>query len=119
MSVLLIEYPSCSTCRKAKKYLQSLPVEVTTRHIVEQTPTYDELEKWWKQSGLPLDKFFNTSGNVYREMKLKDTLKLMSEDEKLTLLSKHGMLIKRPILITNSSVFVGFREENYKSICSK
>lgn len=119
MNVLFLEYPSCSTCKKAKKYLQTFPVEITTRHIVTQTPSYDEIRQWWKQSGLPLDKFFNTSGNLYKEMKLKDTLKHMRDDEKLFLLSKHGMLIKRPILVTKSNVFVGFREENYKSVCSK
>lgn len=118
MNVLFIEYPKCSTCNKAKKYLKELGVEVTSRHIVEETPTIEELKVWYERSGLELKKFFNTSGNVYKEMKLKDKLPLMSEDDQLQLLSANGMLIKRPIVIRDEEVLVGFNEVNYKKLCS-
>ena len=99
MRMLFIEYPTCSTCRKAKKYLQDAGMELEIRHIVEETPNVEELRAWVKQSGLELKKFFNTSGNVYKELKLKDRLKELSEEEQLNLLAGNGMLIKRPLLI--------------------
>ncbi len=119
MKVLFIEYPKCSTCIKAKKTLLSLPIEFEDRHIVENTPSYDELKKWWKQSNQPLKKFFNTSGKLYKEMNLKEKLPNMSEDEQIQLLSQNGMLIKRPLLITENEVIIGFKEDNYIKVCSE
>ena len=119
MHMLFIEYPPCSTCKKAKKYLQSAGMELETRHIVEETPTYEELRIWWEQSGMELKKFFNTSGNLYKELNLKNRLKDMSEEEQLRLLSKNGMLIKRPLLICEKGIVVGFQEDNYKIMCSE
>lgn len=117
MTILFVEYPTCSTCIKAKKFLKSQGLEVVPRHIVEDTPTKEELSIWWKRSNLDIKKFFNTSGNVYKDLHLKDKLKDMSIDEQLTLLSSNGMLIKRPIVVTDKQVLVGFQEENYKKIC--
>ena len=97
--MLFIWYPKCSTCQKAKKWLNSHEIEYTERHIVEENPTYDELKEWHQKSGLPLKKFFNTSGMLYKEMKLKDKLPKMSEDEQLKLLATNGMLVKRPVLV--------------------
>lgn len=118
MNILFLQYPKCSTCQKAKKYLTQHNLSFEDRHIVENNPTKEELTTWWKLSGLPLKKFFNTSGNVYKEMKLKDKLVTMSEDEQLTLLASNGMLVKRPILIKGDTVIVGFKEENYQTLCS-
>lgn len=117
--MLFIQYPKCSTCQKAKKYLTQHNISFEDRHIVEQHPTKEELTTWWKLSGLPLKKFFNTSGTVYKEMKLKDKLPTMSEDEQLTLLASNGMLVKRPILVQEDTVLVGFKEESYETLCSK
>ena len=97
--MLFIWYPKCSTCQKAKKWLNSHEIEYTERHIVEENPTYDELKEWHQKSGLPLKKFFNTSGMLYKEMKLKDRLPEMSEDEQLKLLATNGMLVRRPLLV--------------------
>lgn len=119
MRMLFIEYPTCSTCRKAKKYLQDAEMELEIRHIVEETPTVEELRAWVKQSGLELKKFFNTSGNVYKELKLKDRLKELSEEEQLNLLAGNGMLIKRPLLICEKGIAVGLKEEKYKNLCSE
>lgn len=119
MKLLFIEYPACSTCKKAKRYLKEMGIHVETRHIVEETPTYEELKSWWKTSNLELKKFFNTSGNVYKDLHLKNKLKTMSEDEQLYLLSTNGMLIKRPIVVGEDKVLVGFNEDNYKNICSE
>lgn len=113
---LFIEYPKCSTCQKAKKYLQGLQVPFDDRHIVEQPPTVEELRAWWKASGQPLKKFFNTSGNRYKELQLKDRLPHMSEEEQLQLLASDGMLIKRPLLITEMGIVIGFREAWYTSL---
>ena len=111
MRMLFIEYPTCSTCRKAKEYLQDAGMELEIRHIVEETPTVEELRAWVKQSGLELKKFFNTSGNVYKELKLKDRLKALSEEEQLNLLAGNGMLIKRPLLVKDGKVVqVGYRK---------
>ena len=119
MRMLFIEYPTCSTCRKAKKYLQDAGMELEIRHIVEETPTVEELRAWVKQSGLELKKFFNTSGNVYKELKLKERLKALSEEEQLNLLAGNGMLIKRPLLICEKGIAVGFKEDKYKNLCSE
>ena len=107
--MLFIEYPKCTTCQKAKKFLVDNNVSFTDRHIKEDNPTYDELKLWYEKSGLPLKKFFNTSGLLYKSMDLKNKLPEMSEDEQLKLLSTDGMLVKRPILITDTKILVGFR----------
>lgn len=112
--MLLLCYPKCSTCQKAKKWLDEHKEEYTERHIVENHPTYDELKIWYQRSGLPLKKFFNTSGMVYKEMKLKDKLPAMSEDEQLELLATNGMLVKRPMVITDEKVLVGFKEVEWE-----
>ena len=103
-------YPKCSTCQKAKKWLEGQKIKYTERHIVEDNPTYEELKEWYEKSGLMLKKFFNTSGLLYREMELKDKLPSMSEEEQLQLLSTNGMLVKRPLVITDDTVLVGFFE---------
>ena len=110
-------YPKCSTCQKAKKWLDEQGVEYTERHIVENSPTYDELKEWYIKSGLPLKKFFNTSGLLYKEMNLKEKLPTMSEDEQLKLLATNGMLVKRPLLVLENTVLVGFKEEQWNEIC--
>ena len=109
-------YPKCSTCQKAKKWLNEHNVEYTERHIAEEKPTYDELKEWYEKSRLPLKKFFNTSGLLYKEMKLKDRLPSMSEDEQLRLLATDGMLVKRPILVTEDKILVGFKEAEWAEI---
>lgn len=114
--MLFLEYPKCSTCQRAKKWLLNNDTVFTDRHIVEENPTYDELKEWYEKSGMPLKKFFNTSGNVYKELKLKDKLPTMSEKEQLKLLSTNGMLVKRPILITEDRVVTGFKEEEWSMI---
>lgn len=111
--MLFIEYPKCTTCQKAKKFLVNNNVDFTDRHIKEENPTYDELKLWYEKSGLPLKKFFNTSGLLYKSMDLKNKLPQMSDDEQLKLLSSDGMLVKRPILITDTSILVGFRENEW------
>lgn len=116
MKPLFIEYPKCTTCQKAKKCLKEMDIVMEERHIVEATPTYDELKNWISKSGLPIRRFFNTSGNLYKEMKLKDQLDHMTDDEKIKLLSQHGMLIKRPLFISDHHVFVGFKEEIYRKL---
>ena len=109
-------YPKCSTCRKAKKWLDEHNVEYTERHIADEKPTYDELKEWHDKSELPLRKFFNTSGLLYKEMKLKDRLPSMSEEEQLRLLATNGMLVKRPILVTEDKILVGFKEAEWAEI---
>lgn len=112
--MLFLEYPKCSTCRKAKKWLETYQIECEDRHIAEQRPTEAELRYWHKLSGLPLKKFFNTSGMKYRELGLKDKLAQMSEDEMFALLETDGMLVKRPLVIGDDFVLVGFKEEQWK-----
>ena len=107
-------YPKCSTCQKAKKWLDENKIEYTERHIVEANPTEEELKTWYDRSGLLLKKFFNTSGMLYKEMKLKDRLPEMSEEEQLRLLATDGMLVKRPILITDQGLHIGFKAEEWK-----
>ncbi len=111
--MLFVEYPKCSTCRKARKYLEDKGVEFESRHIVENNPTADELREWIRISGYPARKFFNTSGIKYREMGLKDRMDLMTDDEKIELLSTDGMLVKRPILVDGDRIFVGFKEKEW------
>ncbi len=115
-SVLFIEYPKCTTCRKAKKWLEDHGVSFTDRDIREDNPSADELKQWHQRSGLPLKRFFNTSGMLYREMGLKDKLGGMSEEEQLELLASDGMLVKRPLLITGEKVLAGFREKEWEEI---
>lgn len=111
--MLFLEYPKCTTCKKAKKWLEEQNIEFTDRHIVEDNPTYDELKEWYARSGLPLKKFFNTSGMLYREMQLKDKLPTMSEEEQLQLLATNGMLVKRPMVVKENLVMVGFKEAEW------
>ena len=113
MSRLFVEYPKCSTCRKAKKYLEENQVDFIDRHIVEERPTEDELTKWIQMSGLPVKKFFNTSGKLYKEMGLKDKLAQMSETDQIKLLASDGMLVKRPLIIEENRVLVGFKEAEW------
>ena len=108
--MLFICYPKCSTCQKAKRWLDEHNIDYTERHIVETNPTYNELKEWYSKSGLPLKKFFNTSGLLYKEMQLKDKLPTMSEEEQLSLLATNGMLVKRPLLVKDNMVLVGFKE---------
>lgn len=112
--MLFIYYPKCSTCQKAKKWLDNQGVAYTERHIVEENPTYEELKEWYQRSGLPLKKFFNTSGMLYKEMKLKDKLPKMSEEEQLKLLATNGMLVKRPVVVMEDKVLVGFKEAEWE-----
>ena len=112
-------YPKCSTCQKAKKWLDEQGVEYTERHIVENNPTYDELKEWYTKSGLPLKKFFNTSGILYKEMNLKDKLPTMSEDEQLKLLATNGMLVKRPLVVKEDLILVGFKEAEWAKLLEK
>lgn len=113
--MLFICYPKCSTCLKAKKWLDDNNIKYEERHIVEDNPKYDELKKWYERSGLPLKKFFNTSGLVYKNNNIKDKLLTMSEDEQLHLLATNGMLVKRPLLIGDEFVLVGFKEDEWKN----
>lgn len=113
MSVLFVEYPKCTTCRRAKKFLQENNVEFIDRHIAEENPSKEELKTWLDKSGLKINKFFNTSGVLYREMQLKDKVKTLSEDELLDILATNGMLVKRPILVKEDTVLVGFKEEEW------
>lgn len=111
--MLFIEYPKCSTCQKAKKWLDENGVDYTDRHIVENNPTYDELKEWYERSGLPIKRFFNTSGMLYKSMQLKDKLPTMSDDEQLKLLTTDGMLVKRPLIVSENFVLTGFREKEW------
>lgn len=114
--MLLVYYPKCTTCQKAKKWLEEKGVTFEERHIKENNPSIDELKNWHKKSGLPLKKFFNTSGLLYKEIKLKDKLPTMSEEEQYALLASDGMLVKRPILIGDDFVLVGFKEADWKAV---
>jgi arsenate reductase len=114
--MLFLCYPRCSTCQKAKKWLEEHNIEFIERNIVEENPSFDELQTWYKQSGLPLKKFFNTSGLVYKEMQLKDKLPSMSEEEQLKLLASNGMLVKRPMVINEDKVLVGFKEAEWGAL---
>ena len=111
--MLFIHYPKCTTCQKAKKWLDENNIEYTERHIVENNPSFEELKQWHEKSGLELKRFFNTSGRLYKEMQLKNKLPEMSEEEQLRLLSTNGMLVKRPIVVCDDTVLVGFREAQW------
>ena len=114
--MLFIEYPKCTTCKKAKKWLEENKIEFEDRHIVENNPTVEELTSWYKQSGLPLKRFFNTSGNKYKELQLKDKLPEMSEEEQLSLLATDGMLVKRPLVVAENTVLGGFKEAEWEAL---
>ena len=114
MSVLFLEYPKCTTCKKAKKWLEENGVEFIDRHIKEENPSREELVGWRKMSGLPLKKFFNTSGMIYRDLGLKDKLPSMTEEEQFDLLASDGMIVKRPLIIGTDYVLVGFKEAEWK-----
>ena len=112
--MLFLQYPPCSTCKKAKKWMDDHGISYTARHIKEENPTYEELKHWLEISGLPVKKFFNTSGLLYKSMELKDKLPAMTIEEQLRLLATDGMLVKRPILVTDSgTVLTGFREKEW------
>ena len=111
--MLFVEYPKCTTCQKAKKYLDGRGASYIDRHIKEDNPSETELRAWHERSGLPLKKFFNTSGLQYKALALKDKLPAMSEDEQFALLASDGMLVKRPILVGDDFVLVGFKEEQW------
>ena len=119
MKYLFICYPKCSTCSKAKKFLIENEIEFTERNIKEDNPTNIELKEWLGKSTYPIKKFFNTSGNVYRELNLKDKLPKMTEEEKLELLSTDGMLVKRPIIVGEDTVLVGFKEDEWSILNKK
>ena len=111
--MLVLVYRKCSTCLKALKWLEEHQVDFEERPIVEQNPSYEELKVWYEKSGLPLKKFFNTSGLLYKDMKLKDKLPTMSEEEQLQLLATNGMLVKRPLVVGEDYVLTGFKEAEW------
>ena len=113
MKNLFIEYPKCSTCKRAKKWLEENNIEFKDRNIVEETPTVKELTEWIKRSGLDIRKWFNTSGLKYKELNLKEKLNNMSDQEKIELLASDGMLIKRPVLVSNKEILTGFKEDKW------
>ncbi len=112
--MLFVQYPKCSTCRKAKKWLEENNIEFEERHIIDENPSYEELKEWYEKSDLTLNKFFNTSGMKYRELKLKDKRPEMSEDEQLKLLATDGMLVKRPVIVGDDFVLTGFRVKEWE-----
>lgn len=112
--MLMLWYPRCSTCQKAKKWLDAHNITYTNRHIADEHPSYDELKEWYAKSALPLKKFFNTSGLLYKNMQLKDKLPFMDEEEQLRLLATDGMLVKRPIIVDGDRVLVGFKEADWE-----
>lgn len=114
--MLFIQYPKCTTCQKAKKWLDENNIKYEDRHIKEQNPSYEELKEWYRRSGLPLKKFFNTSGLLYKSMQLKNKLPEMSEEEQLRLLATDGMLVKRPLVIDGDTVLVGFKESEWEKL---
>ena len=116
MKNIFIEYPKCTTCQKAKKWLEENKIEFEDRNIIEETPTIEELTEWINSNELDIKKWFNTSGLKYKELNLKDKLPNMSDEEKIKLLASDGMLIKRPLLITDKGIYIGFKEETWKEI---
>lgn len=116
MKPLFLQYPACSTCQKAKKWLMENNIEYTNRLIVENNPTVEELKVWIPLSGLPLKKFFNTNGLVYKELNLKEKLPTMSEEEQIALLATNGKLVKRPLIVTDSFVLVGFKADEWEKL---
>ena len=117
--MLFVEYPPCTTCKKARKWLQEHELDFTARHIKEQNPSAEELALWQEKSGLELKKFFNTSGMLYKSLGLKDRIPTMSREEQLQLLASDGMLVKRPILVTEDAVLVGFKEKDWEKLLKK
>ena len=117
--MLFLEYPPCSTCKKAKAWLEAKGVSYTDRHIKEENPSYEELKLWHERSGLPLKKFFNTSGLLYKSLNLKEKLPHMSEEEQLRLLATDGMLVKRPLVVLEDTVLTGFREAEWEKALLK
>ena len=112
--MLFIEYPKCTTCQKAEKWLKDNNITFEIRNIKEENPSYDELKEWYEKSGLPLKKFFNTSGMLYKSMELKNKLPSMSDEEQLRLLATDGMLVKRPVIISENAILVGFKETEWE-----
>lgn len=112
--MLFVQYPKCSSCKKAKKWLDEHNIEYESRHIVEENPKANEIKEWCERSGLPLKRFFNTSGMKYRELKLKDKIPEMSEEEQFDLLSTDGMLVKRPIIVKDNIILVGFKVKEWE-----
>ena len=117
--MVFVCYPKCSTCQKAQKYLDGIGVSYEIRHIKDEKPSRSELEAWYQKSGLPLKRFFNTSGLQYRALALKDKLPAMSDTEMLDLLASDGMLVKRPILVKEDTVLVGFKEKDWESVLAE
>ncbi len=117
--MLFLEYPPCSTCKKARAWLEANGVEFEARHIKDENPSYEELKQWQERSGLPLKKFFNTSGLVYKSLGLKDRLPTMSQEEQLRLLASDGMLVKRPLVIGEDGILVGFRQGEWEATLLK
>ncbi|MGI5825580.1 MAG: arsenate reductase family protein [Bacillota bacterium] len=109
-------YPKCTTCKKAEKWLDENGIAYEMSNIKEENPTYEELRVWYRKSGLPLKKFFNTSGMLYRSLQLKDKLPAMSEEEQLSLLASDGMLVKRPLAVTENEILVGFKEAEWERL---
>lgn len=116
MENIFLCYPKCTTCQKVEKWLIEHNITYTKRHIVEQNPTVEEITTWWRKSNLPLKRFFNTSGLMYKDMNLKERLPEMSDKEQIELLSVHGMLVKRPLLIYNDAILVGFKESEWEKV---
>ena len=114
MKNLFIEYPKCSTCKKAKKWLEDNKIEFGDRHIIENNPTENELKEWIRKSGKEIKKWFNTSGLKYKELNLKDKLPNITDEEKIKILASDGMLVKRPIFISDKGILIGFKEEEWK-----
>ena len=114
--MLFIQYPPCSTCKKAKAWLDEKGISYTDRNIKEDNPTYEELKAWYERSGMPLKKFFNTSGLLYKSMNLKDRLGAMTEEEQLRLLASDGMLVKRPLVVAETVILTGFREKEWEKL---
>lgn len=114
--MLFLQYPPCSTCQKAKKWLDEQGIVYTDRHIKTENPTYEELKSWYEKSGLPLKKFFNTSGLVYKSLNLKEKLPEMTEEEQLRLLATDGMLVKRPLVVDGDTVLTGFKAEQWERL---
>ncbi|MGL5574830.1 MAG: arsenate reductase family protein [Sarcina sp.] len=119
MKALFLEYPKCTTCKKAKKWLEENNIEFEDRHIVEENPSKEELREFYEKSGFTINKFFNTSGIKYREMGLKDVVKSASEEKLLEILATDGMLVKRPLLVLDNKVLVGFKEDQWKEVFGK
>ncbi len=117
--MVFINYPKCTTCKNAKNWLDENNIEYEERHIKENNPTYNELKEWYKKSNLPLKRFFNTSGMLYKSMNLKDKLPTMTEEEQLMLLASDGMLVRRPLLIDGDNILIGFKQPQWKAVLLK